>query len=47
MYSYELLRTPRLAWGFESKKIRKLLIYNNFRCVRETGLETPTQFCRG
>ena len=39
MYSYELLRTPRLAWGFESKKIRKLLIYNNCRCVRETGLE--------
>ncbi len=26
---------------FESKKIRKLLIYNNFRSVRETGLETP------
>lgn len=24
---------------FESKKIRKLLIYNNFRSMRETGLE--------
>jgi hypothetical protein len=25
--------------GGQAQKIRKLLIYNNFRSVRETGLE--------
>ncbi len=35
MYSYELLRTPRLAWGFSESKSPEIVEISGLQCGKQ------------